>query len=215
MIENDHSLVENLVPLDTVQSFQTINRNTLRQLDQVLPSSPIVEMNQVHSNNVFFLSNEYYQSQISTIQENRIIIPQTDAIFTKEKNILLAVRTADCLPILFAHPEGVIGLIHAGRAGTEDQITAKTFERIRHETGLNKGFLAWFGPAICSSCYQIDATHDHYYDLIQKNIDQLCYEVELSQIFKSNLCTACRHDLFYSYRKGDLTDRNYSLIMQH
>lgn len=165
--------------------------------------NPIILMNQVHSD----------QSQF--IQESTSkIIPKTDAMFTISPKIVLTVKMADCLPILFYHPKPLIGVIHAGRKGTELEITKKTLLHIQEQFNLNKDFSFWFGPCICYNCYQIDADKNLHYDLIQENLKQL-EAIGLNnkkRIFLSNECTYCKKNLFYSYRRGDRQLRNFAFI---
>ncbi len=137
-------------------------------------------------------------------------IPTVDAMYTTQHNLTLAVRTADCLPILFYHPLPLIGVIHAGRKGTQNNITSKTFQKIQAQYGIEDNFSIWLGPAICFNCYQIDREKDIHFDLIKENLPQLPAN---SDMHFSNLCTSCRTDLFFSYRKeGPHTGRIYSLI---
>src|SRR5699024_2130718 len=58
-------------------------------------------------------------------------IPNTDALYTKEKNIVLCSFSADCVPIVFYHEtEDIIGAIHSGWKGTVQEITRKTFQHL-------------------------------------------------------------------------------------
>lgn len=174
-------------------------------VDQQLAEYPVVLMNQVHQD-----SCRYIDSQIPSQ-----MIPETDAMFTDQPNIVLTVKMADCLPILVFHPKPVIAVMHAGRKGTELEISAKTLLKIQATFNLDDQFTCWLGPCICESCYQIDPIADIHYDLIAKNKRQLLSTglVHPNQILESHLCTACRHDLFFSYRKGDQKARNFAFMM--
>src|SRR5208282_5241010 len=53
--------------------------------------------------------------------------PDADAYITREKNLPIAIRTADCVPVFIFDPaHRVIGLAHAGWRGTYKAIAAKT-----------------------------------------------------------------------------------------
>lgn len=73
-----------------------------------------------------------------------------DAMITDKPNLLLHVRTADCLPILLVDPEHrAIGVVHAGWRGTAGRLIEKTLLKMQETYGTNfekvKGAL---GPAI-------------------------------------------------------------------
>src|SRR3989338_1511960 len=53
--------------------------------------------------------------------------PDADAFITDRKNVPIAIRTADCVPVFIYDPlRRVIGLVHAGWKGTRQRIAAKT-----------------------------------------------------------------------------------------
>ncbi len=164
---------------------------------------PLVPLDQIHSSAFIEITDPIPQIQ-----------PQVDASFTRVPNILLTVRSADCLPILFTHPSGWVGGIHAGRVGTELGITHRVFEHFVQHLNLKDGFEIWFGPCICEACYQIDPLLDIHYNLVKQNLSQLSALLDLSQstVIQSGYCTSCRNDLFYSYRKEKTTLRMYSVI---
>lgn len=136
-------------------------------------------------------------------------IPKKDALITAEKNLPIGVFTADCLPVfLYDIKRKVIALIHAGRKGTEKEITKKTILKMKKEFRTNpKDLKVVFGPAIRSCCYEID--------LIGSNINQLIQVgVNKENIFDSGICTSCRNEEFFSYRKeGKFCGRMLSVMM--
>lgn len=77
-----------------------------------------------------------------------------DALVSASDGIGLAVRAADCLPVLFADVEaGLIGAAHAGRVGLAGGVLAATVEAL---TRLGASRLsAWIGPHICGECYEV------------------------------------------------------------
>jgi purine-nucleoside/S-methyl-5'-thioadenosine phosphorylase / adenosine deaminase len=169
-----------------------------------------------------------------------------DAAVINRPGLLLAVQTADCVPILLVDPKKrAVAAIHAGWRGTLRRIAAKTVGHMRMHFGSKPAdILAAIGPAIGGCCYEVgteiaadflsqfaDApdffdefrTGDEpnpvqwlnqmppghqpppknvLLDLHKANASQL-HEAGLNEknIFVSNLCTACRPDLLFSYRK--------------
>lgn len=84
--------------------------------------------------------------------------PQTgDALLTSEPGIVLAVRTADCLPVLVADRNGaVVGAIHAGWRGTLARITEKAIGAVRMRYGIeSRDIFAAIGPGIHHCCYEV------------------------------------------------------------
>jgi polyphenol oxidase len=169
-----------------------------------------------------------------------------DAAVTNHPGLLLAVQTADCVPVLLVDPKKrAVAAIHAGWRGTLRRIAAKTVGHMRMHFGSKPSdLLAAIGPAIGGCCYEVgteiaadflsqfvDApdffdefrTGDEpnpiqwlnqmppghqpppknvLLDLHKANASQLRdLGLKEKNIFVSNLCTACRPDLLFSYRK--------------
>lgn len=77
-----------------------------------------------------------------------------DALVTSDEGVALAVRVADCVPILFADPvAGVVGAAHAGREGLLRGGIGQTVAALR-ELGARQ-LTAWVGPRICEGCYEV------------------------------------------------------------
>lgn len=166
---------------------------------------PIVEMQQVHG--VAF-------HELTELPADHLTLPQVDGVITSLSGVVLAVRTADCLPILMYHPSGVIGAVHAGRRGTQQGILQKILTHLRQQKQITNDLQLWFGPAICESCYQIDQVTDLHYSLISQNIQQL-QTVFPEGSYTLSIDTTCtqEHVDWHSYRRnGQQSGRNYSLI---
>jgi YfiH family protein len=80
-----------------------------------------------------------------------------DASITNRPNLLLAIQTADCVPILLVDPQKhAIAAIHAGWRGTLARITAKTIGKMQMHFGTNpRDLLAAIGPSIGPCCYEV------------------------------------------------------------
>ncbi|HVB85124.1 MAG TPA: peptidoglycan editing factor PgeF [Candidatus Dormibacteraeota bacterium] len=83
--------------------------------------------------------------------------PQADALFTREPGTLLAIQTADCIPILLADTRlHAVAAIHAGWRGTLRRIAAKTLGRMQMEFGTRPSdVIAALGPGIGRCCYEV------------------------------------------------------------
>ena len=84
---------------------------------------------------------------------------QADALWTTSEGLVLAIRTADCVPVLItssAQPLAVA--IHAGWRGTYQQIVSKSLRQILEVTQIQPDSLvAAIGPCIHSNAFEVDA----------------------------------------------------------
>lgn len=154
-----------------------------------------------------------------------------DALTTDARRVLLAVQTADCMPILLADQRtGAVAAVHAGWRGTLARIVARTIETMQRDFTVRPDDLhAALGPAISAPVFEVgpevldafraafayaeDAILDvrpsgkGHLDLNQINARQLLdCGVRVERIYDSGLCTWMCNDLFFSYRRerGDL-----------
>src|SRR5262249_40487911 len=84
-------------------------------------------------------------------------LPSGDALLTNQPGILLSVRTADCVPILFVDPaRHVIAAVHAGWRGSLQRIAEKTVGEMRRALHSQpEELLAAIGPSIRACCYEV------------------------------------------------------------
>lgn len=83
-------------------------------------------------------------------------VPSADGLVTTTKGLGLMVRVADCVPVVLADPVvGVVGVVHAGRAGVALDITSRAVERMREQGAAV--LTAWIGPHVCGGCYEVPA----------------------------------------------------------
>jgi polyphenol oxidase len=80
-----------------------------------------------------------------------------DASITNRPNLLLAIQTADCVPILLVDPKKrAIAAIHAGWRGTLARIVTKTIGLLHMHYAINpRNLLATIGPCIGPCCYEV------------------------------------------------------------
>jgi YfiH family protein len=82
-----------------------------------------------------------------------------DASATNQSGLLLAIQTADCVPIFLVDPKKrAVAAIHAGWRGTLARIAQKAVGRMQFEFGTKPGdLLAAIGPSIGPCCYEVAA----------------------------------------------------------
>jgi len=141
-----------------------------------------------------------------------------DALISAEPGVLLAIRTADCVPILLADPvRRVVAAVHAGWRGTVAGIAGKTVERMRAEYGTDPtDVLAAIGPSIGPCCFTVGQDvplpqQDGKADLWEANRKQL-EGVGVGVIWVAERCTMCEEQEFYSFRRGKDTGRMVTAI---
>lgn len=82
--------------------------------------------------------------------------PRVDGVVTDRAGVALAVRVADCTPVLLADPERrVVGAAHAGRPGLAAGVVPRTVDRMRALGADPARIRALVGPAVCGACYEV------------------------------------------------------------
>ena len=106
---------------------------------------PTVTLRQIHSDLIHCVSG---------IPEKPMV---GDGLVTNRTGILLAVLTADCLPVILVDTKRqAIGVFHAGWRGTVNRIVEKGVGEMRRYFGSRPGDLkAAIGPGIRGCCYQV------------------------------------------------------------
>jgi YfiH family protein len=150
---------------------------------------------------------------------------------------VLAIMSADCLPVLFSTQSGsVIGAAHAGWRGLCHGVLEKTVQSMRALSNEpSDPILAWLGPAIGPTSFEVghdvlqafEATNHLYppnafISIAQKpgkylaNLYSLARSrlqaVGIDRIAGGDLCTVIQSDQFFSYRRDGVTGRFASLI---
>ncbi len=155
--------------------------------------------------------------------------PDADAYITCQKNLPIAIRTADCVPVLLLDPKKpAIGVVHAGWKGTVKEITYKTVIRMKETFGSNPlEMKAILGPAIQTCCYEVGGEFRQYFpeeiierggklyvDVTKNNIKQLLKAgLKKENITNTGICTCCNSKYPSFRRDADKSGRMISLMM--
>ena len=198
----------NLIPNSKVKSAITTKNSTLETLleNPNFKNKTLLKMDQTHSDNIHFI---YSVPSTDTISN-------CDALITTLPNVILSVKTADCLPILIYHPYPLIAVIHAGREGTKKEIFCKTLSKIKKRTQSLNNLEIWFGPHICGNCYEINRSPKKTFNILENNLNQIkkLISTEKVQFHYQTDCTLEKSDMYHSYRQsGKNAGRLYSIIM--
>jgi YfiH family protein len=156
-------------------------------------------------------------------------LPDTDAIITDQKNLPIAIFTADCLSIfLYDCVKHSLGLVHAGWRGTQGNLVAKTISSMRSEFNSRpENIHGFFGPSIKSCCYEVGQDFQEkfpkkllkrekklFLDLAEINRQQMIMSgIKPGNITDCSVCTSCRNKEYFSFRKeGDSCGRIMSVM---
>lgn len=198
-----------------IDSAENVAENRRRFLDCLGGDFQIATSWQTHSADVRIVKNN---------EDARDGNHKCDALISDSKNILVGVKTADCVPVLLGDwRTKAFAAVHAGWRGTVDSIVVKALDRMRETYGTNsKDLICAVGAAATCKNYEvgqdvIDAfqrnfstcgnlfhqTRDGHalVDLHLANKEQLTgVGVAPENIFVAPFCTIERTDLFFSYR---------------
>lgn len=196
------------------------NREHLREL-AALPGAPHW-LSQVHGTAV---------QRIDRVQPGTTE-PEADAAITHVPGAVLAVLTADCLPVLFATRDGSqVAAAHAGWRGLAAGVLETTVAAFEAPPGE---ILAWLGPAAGPARYEIGeevrsafvdadagaatcfiATRPgHYLIDLYALARRRLRAAGVSDLHGGGLCTISDADRFYSWRRDGRTGRMASLIFR-
>ncbi|GAB3745122.1 peptidoglycan editing factor PgeF [Lysobacter olei] len=159
------------------------------------------------------------------------LLPEADASVTSEAGVVLAILTADCLPVLFCADDGSeVAAAHAGWRGLAEGVLEATVAAMRTPA---ERIRAWLGPAAGPQQYEIGvevydafvsrdwgagsaftSTREHHwrvdlYALARRRLAAV--GIAPDRISGGDLCTLSAPDRFYSHRRDRRTGRMVSL----
>lgn len=196
----------------------------------------IIRVKQVHGDNILVIDRETFDW--SLFRNSRIFNNGYDALITNQENIVLEVRTADCLPILIIDTGSrVVAAVHAGWRGSLLNLAVKVVMEMKVLFGSKEEeLMVGFGPSIGPCCYEVGEDvlgpvkkrHPEWKDIIEErdegrgmfNLEGfnkrqfLDLGVREERIFSVDLCTSCHPVRLPSYRRDGKVEGNiYSGIM--
>ncbi|MCD6027234.1 MAG: hypothetical protein K0R08_1753 [Solimicrobium sp.] len=198
------------------------NRTRLAEYLSEFSSPDLQWLSQVHGTTVLNLD----EKQGSLV---------ADACISTRANVVCAVLTADCLPVLFCdRKHGVVGAAHAGWRGLAAGVLENTVFKMKQAGAYPEHILAWLGPAIGPSKFEVGKEvreqfvgadtstalaftlnkirPGKFYADIYKLARIRLQRAGVEQISGGQFCTFSQPDKFYSYRRDGVTGRMASLI---
>jgi YfiH family protein len=208
---------------------EAVRRNRER-LRAALPAEPLW-LNQVHGTRVLDADGPLPADGMPTDGKP----PEADAAVTRTPGRVLAVMTADCLPVLLADRAGtVVAVAHAGWRG----LAAGVIENaVRAMNVSGDDIVAWLGPAIGPREYEVGSdvrdafvAHDSahadpaaidafearangkyladLYHLARRRLER----VGVTDVHGGDACTFIERERFFSFRRDGQTGRMASLL---
>ncbi len=199
-----------------------LQNRTLLASQLALPSQPFW-LNQVHG-------VEVMNADVISAVEQDAPPPDADGAWTHQHNRVLAILTADCLPILLTDRSGsFVMALHAGWRGLAEGIIQQS---VRSANMAPDRLMAWVGPGIGFAAYEVSSDvrdvflmsgqADHYHFKPSKGGHWLAdlAGIALWQLEQLNVCwlggghwcTFNRPEQFFSYRRDGVTGRMATLI---
>lgn len=181
----------------------------------------IVTPNQVHGEKIFVVAEENRGAGSLTYDD---AIKNTDALITNVPDLPLMLCFADCVPVLFVDTENsAVGIAHAGRKGTMQKISAKTFSAMKENFGTRgKNCLVGIAPSIGVCCYEVGEEirdeckknfPENFGELIQERDGKIFLDLQTANkiqlvaagVPEENIdvageCTCCKSGWYFSYR---------------
>ena len=177
-----------------------------------LDATQVVSPHQVHKNHVVRVGSKHGGS----------IIHATDALITNTPDIVLLLRYADCVPVLFYDPiHHAAGLAHAGWRGIAAGVIPACVQAMILKFGSHPHDMwAAIGPGICQQHYAVSLdvvkaitatvppsaniavkTAGQWFANLPGAVDAQLRNLDFQQVNHASLCTACHTEEWYSHRE--------------
>ena len=195
--------------VDGSMSRDNIAENLPKFAKSISLDQPIAYCEQVHGKSIEVINNDLFSEDC-------------DGLVTGE-SIALAIKSADCIPLLFFAPErGYIGAIHVGRRSLLSGIITDSLKDIFERTSLSPSEVNFFLAAhIRADNYPIgddviaEVQNSSYSPSLHEINNQTCFDLTKSLIADLVKIGALRENIFdpsvdnfsderfFSYRRGD------------
>jgi hypothetical protein len=182
------------------------------ELDVSIPNQ-ISRLIQVHGDNL--------------IQAQDHLNLEGDAQYTRNPDLVLEVRTADCIPLILWNEKSPLLLaIHSGWKGSLLEISSKSIQSLEKHNSMNPLWEAWIGPSISEDVYEVkNDMSDQFPTMYQKffiqrnekitfdNVglvkSQLRSFPNIFKIYENDSICNYKNTSYYSHRRGD-KERNFT-----
>lgn len=174
------------------------------------------------SKDKLILADLTHSSNVAYIKDKQQQVTNVDALITDNKDLTLAITTADCAPILLYAKEGFVAAIHAGWRSAFSDIIENTVKSLTNFGVSRNNIIAAIFPTIAKESYEVDeefkasfldqspeneiffsksllAENKHQFDLVAYNVKKL-KDAGISNIELKVQDTFANPNKFFSYR---------------
>jgi len=180
-----------------------------------------------------YMPKQEHTAELVHIEDDLSVVT-ADAAFTLRHDIMLGIKTADCVPMLLFDPvHDAMGAVHAGWKGTAKGIAGISIRHMADRYGSDPSdILLAIGPAIRWCCYEVqkdvldkvvEATGEGDYHIIRDG--KICLDLQSANriqagsegVLPHNIsvieeCTFCYPDKYFSYRYDRTDNRQGAFI---
>jgi YfiH family protein len=225
--------------MDGSIDFNPVNESARKEFLNIVSEDYSYEIKQSHGININVLDEKFKENA----KNRRSFFDNGDAdgVFTGRKGIVLCIRTADCVPVLFAGFKGktvaAAGAVHCGWKGAYGGIIKNAVSILVNRFDIDAGaILAVIGPSICKKCYEVkedflnlflnqnNLNINFFQQNTEKGNDKIFFDLKSfiknelifnglngRNVFDINKCTMENED-FFSYRRNKTDKRQVSFI---
>jgi len=194
----------------SLKEIRTEEKNILHKQFKIDFKNQIF-LNQTHSD-IIRIIKDYPKN-------NSTFFADGDSLITNLKNLLLVIRTADCVPVLlYDYENKVLAMVHSGWKGTQLEIVKKTILSMRQNFKSNpKNILVYILPSIGPQSYEVKMDVAQYFEGFFETKNSKIYldlwskikasaldaGINETNIFNQNICNLQSKDMFFTHRGGD------------
>lgn len=208
-------------PYDSLNtSYQTGDspqdvKNNLALIQEILGADQLFFSRQIHGRHILILDQVAPDRTMHNIE--------ADAFITTTPNLALMIKLADCQgTILFDPKQNVLAVVHCGWRGHVKDIYGHVVEKMTKNFDCNPTEIhAAISPSLGPCCAEFKTYRELFPESFLDFMERECYfdlwELGKQQLIQAGLsrqnvetagiCTKCRKDLFYSYRREAQTGR--------
>lgn len=144
---------------------------------------------------VFITGTQVHGADVAIVDaDSSTPVQGVDGLITADPEVCLGIYVADCCAVYLVDPvKKVIALLHSGKKGTEQAISAVAIQRMRDEFGCAPAdMVAQLSPCIRPPQYEID---------FAAQVVAQCRAEGVASVHDTGTCTAANVEHYYSYRR--------------
>ncbi len=175
---------------------------------------------QVHGTTILTVDAATDRAEVATVA--------ADGLVTDVPGVVLAVATADCVPVLLSDGHGRVAALHAGWRGTLGDIVGRGVEALVALGAAKSSIVAALGPCICVRCFEVGEEVAAPFEALgavsrgegKPHVDLrvanrvLLERAGVHAIDDAPPCTMCEAQRFFSFRRdGGEIGQQLSFVM--